>query len=118
MHTGTKGKEMEIRIDRDGDIDSWKEVTHGNGPDLYLNLGICDAVRQIYRYGHQHMITLVSAGLRIDNVVFHGDYFDIAPEHIKDELVECAQMVADLDARMLALNEEIQHIGKMQLSDY
>ena len=27
MHTGTKGKEMEIRIDRDGDIDSWKEVT-------------------------------------------------------------------------------------------
>ena len=30
-----------------------------------------------------------------------------APEHIKTELVECARMVSDLDARMLALNEEI-----------
>ena len=48
----------------------------------------------------------------------HYKFEGNAPEHIKDELVECAQMVADLDARMLALNEEIQHIGKMQLSDY
>lgn len=31
-----------------------------------------------------------------------------APEHITAELVECAQMVAELDARMLSLNEEIQ----------
>ena len=30
-----------------------------------------------------------------------------APEHIRSELVECARMVADLDARMLSLNEEI-----------
>lgn len=30
-----------------------------------------------------------------------------APEHIKSELIECARMVMDLDARMLALNEEI-----------
>lgn len=30
-----------------------------------------------------------------------------APQHIKDELVECAHMVSDLDARMLSLNEEI-----------
>ena len=34
---------------------------------------------------------------------FEGD----APPHIKDELVECAHMVSDLDARMLSLNEEI-----------
>ena len=35
---------------------------------------------------------------------FEGD----APEHIKQQLIECADMVAALDDRMLALNEEIQ----------
>lgn len=39
---------------------------------------------------------------------FEGD----APEHIKSELVECAKMVADLDARMLSLNEEILAISR------
>ena len=39
---------------------------------------------------------------------FEGD----APENIKNELVECARMVADLDARMLSLNEEILAISK------
>ncbi len=34
---------------------------------------------------------------------FEGD----APEHIRNELVECARMVSDLDARMLQLNNEI-----------
>lgn len=34
---------------------------------------------------------------------FEGD----APSHIKEELVECAKLVADLDDRMLTLNEEI-----------
>ena len=34
---------------------------------------------------------------------FEGD----APQHIKDELVDCAHMVSDLEARMLSLNEEI-----------
>ena len=38
---------------------------------------------------------------------FEGD----APEHIKNELVECARMVSDLDARMLSLNEEILTIS-------
>ncbi len=38
---------------------------------------------------------------------FEGD----APEHIRSELVECAKMVSDLDARMLSLNEEILSIG-------
>lgn len=39
---------------------------------------------------------------------FEGD----APEHIRSELVECARMVSDLDARMLSLNEEILAISK------
>ena len=39
---------------------------------------------------------------------FEGD----APQHIKDELVECAHMVSDLDARMLSLNEEIQKLNE------
>ena len=39
---------------------------------------------------------------------FEGD----APESIKNELVECARMVSDLDARMLSLNEEILTISK------
>ncbi len=30
-----------------------------------------------------------------------------APEHIRNELIECARMVMDLDARMLSLNEQI-----------
>lgn len=34
---------------------------------------------------------------------FEGD----APDHIRSELVECAKMVTDLDARMLSLNDEI-----------
>ncbi len=38
---------------------------------------------------------------------FEGD----APEHIRTELVECAKMVSDLDARMLSLNEEILAIS-------
>ena len=39
---------------------------------------------------------------------FEGD----APQHIKDELVECAHMVSDLDARMLSLNEEILAVSE------
>ena len=37
-----------------------------------------------------------------------------APQHIKDELVECAHMVSDLDARMLSLNDEIQALIQEQ----
>jgi len=33
-----------------------------------------------------------------------------APEHIKKELVECAMMVSDLDARMLSLNDEVRDL--------
>lgn len=37
----------------------------------------------------------------------HYKFEKDAPEHIKNELVECAKLVSDLDARMLSLNEEI-----------
>lgn len=39
---------------------------------------------------------------------FEGD----APEHIRNELVECAKLVSDLDARMLSLNDEILSISQ------
>ena len=42
----------------------------------------------------------------------HYKFEGNAPEHIKEQLVECAKMVSALDARMLSLNEEIQHIGQ------
>ena len=48
----------------------------------------------------------------------HYKFEGNAPEHIKDELVECAQMVSELDARMLALNEEIQNIERKALEEY
>ena len=33
------------------------------------------------------------------------------PQYIKEELVECANMISDVDARMLKLNEEIQDMN-------
>ncbi|MBR1893072.1 MAG: GTP pyrophosphokinase family protein [Lachnospiraceae bacterium] len=38
------------------------------------------------------------------NYKFEGE----APEHIKRELFECAEMVSDLDAKMMSLNDEIK----------
>jgi putative GTP pyrophosphokinase len=38
----------------------------------------------------------------------HYKFEGNAPEHIKNELVECANMVSELDAKMLSLNEEVQ----------
>jgi len=38
----------------------------------------------------------------------HYKFEGNAPEYIKEELIECARMVSDLDARMLSLNEAIQ----------
>lgn len=35
-----------------------------------------------------------------------------APEHIKKQLIECSRMVADLDEKMLSLNEEIIQTSK------
>ena len=37
-----------------------------------------------------------------------------APQSIKDELIECAKMVSDLDDRMLSLNEEINRFASTQ----
>ena len=42
------------------------------------------------------------------NYKFEGN----APEHIQKELFECANMVSELDAKMLSLNEEIQEIER------
>ena len=47
----------------------------------------------------------------------HYKFEGNAPEHIKEQLVECAQMVAALDARMMSLNEEILHIGQEETED-
>lgn len=44
----------------------------------------------------------------------HYKFEGNAPEHIRRELVECAKMVSDLDARMLSLNEEVQALGKQE----
>ena len=44
------------------------------------------------------------------NYKFEGN----APEHIKRELLECAEMVSDLDAKMLSLNEEIRECAERQ----
>lgn len=40
------------------------------------------------------------------NYKFEGN----APEHIRQELVECASMVSELDAKMLSLNKEILNL--------
>jgi putative GTP pyrophosphokinase len=38
--------------------------------------------------------------------------FDVnVPQHIKEELFECAQMVSALDAKMLSLNDEVQSLN-------
>lgn len=41
----------------------------------------------------------------------HYKFEGNAPAHIKNELIECAKMAAELDAKMLSLNEEIQAIS-------
>lgn len=40
----------------------------------------------------------------------HYKFEGNAPGHIQEELIECAHMVSDLDAKMLSLNEEIQSL--------
>jgi len=41
----------------------------------------------------------------------HYKFEGNAPEHIKRELVECANMVSELDAKMLSLNEQVQELA-------
>lgn len=40
----------------------------------------------------------------------HYKFEGNAPEHIKEQLVECSRIVSNLDERMLDLNKEIQHL--------
>lgn len=47
------------------------------------------------------------------NYKFEGN----APQHIKDELIECSEMIANLDAKMLSLNEEILEIEAQQKAE-
>ncbi len=42
----------------------------------------------------------------------HYKFEGNAPEYIKTELVDCARMVSELDAKMLSLNEEVLSIGE------
>lgn len=44
----------------------------------------------------------------------HYKFEGNAPQGIKDELILCAKMVSDLDARMLSLNEQIQLISEQE----
>lgn len=39
------------------------------------------------------------------------------PEYIRRELVECARMVSELDAKMLELNEEVQELSMMDTDE-
>lgn len=45
----------------------------------------------------------------------HYKFEGNAPEHIKEELIECANMVTALDEKMLSLNEEVQSINHIQV---
>ena len=44
----------------------------------------------------------------------HYKFEGNVPEHIQEELVECAEMVSDLDAKMLSLNEEVQSLAEQE----
>lgn len=43
----------------------------------------------------------------------HYKFEGNAPDHIRDELVECARLVSDLDDRMLSLNEQVQRFHQV-----
>lgn len=47
----------------------------------------------------------------------HYKFEGNAPQHIKDELIECSKMISDLDAKMLSLNEEILEIEARQKAE-
>lgn len=42
----------------------------------------------------------------------HYKFEGNAPDYIRDELIECAKMSAELDERMLSLNNEVHSIGE------
>ena len=44
----------------------------------------------------------------------HYKFEGNAPAHIKNELIECARMVSELDAKMLSLNEEVLNLSERE----
>ncbi len=44
----------------------------------------------------------------------HYKFEGNVPEYIKAELIECAEMVSDLDGKMMSLNEEVQSLDKIE----
>ncbi len=44
----------------------------------------------------------------------HYKFEGNAPQHIQEELIDCARMIAELDNKMLSLNEEILEIERLQ----
>ena len=44
----------------------------------------------------------------------HYKFEGNVPDHIRESLVECAEIVADLDAKMLSLNEEVQELAEQE----
>ena len=46
---------------------------HGNGPNLNLHHGIHNLIGQENRYRNKHVIALVSALLRMLNIILHGN---------------------------------------------
>ena len=44
----------------------------------------------------------------------HYKFEGNAPAHIKNELIECARMVSELDAKMLSLNDEVLSLSERE----
>lgn len=44
----------------------------------------------------------------------HYKFEGNVPEYIKAELIECAEMVSDLDGKMMSLNDEVQSLDKIE----
>lgn len=44
----------------------------------------------------------------------HYKFEGNVPDHIRESLVACAEIVADLDAKMLSLNEEVQELAEQE----
>lgn len=47
----------------------------------------------------------------------HYKFEGNVPDHIRESLVECAEIVADLDAKMLSLNEEVQELAEQEAKE-
>ena len=47
----------------------------------------------------------------------HYKFEGNVPNHIRESLVECAEIVADLDAKMLSLNEEVQELAEQEAEE-